>query len=93
METTDDQKKQDWPYKMYEPSAISRVIGGIFIISIGAVLLAHEMGVQFPSWLLAWEVLFILFGVYNLFKYSFKKLFPGAIPYEINYTLSFNPER
>lgn len=79
METTDDQKRQDWPYKMYEPSLLSRIIGGIFITSIGAVLLANELGAEIPNWLMTWEILFILFGVYSLFKYSFKKLFPGVM--------------
>jgi hypothetical protein len=95
MDTTDNQKKQDWPYQMNESSFLSRLIGGLFITSIGAVLLAKQMGAEIPSWLMTWEILLIMYGIYSLAKFSFKKLFPGVMLILIGsvfLTNNFNPD-
>jgi len=49
-----------------------KITGGIIIILIGVVLLLKEMGVTFPSWLVSWEMILIVIGIYTGFKHNFK---------------------
>ncbi len=50
----------------------SRIIGGLIIIAVGAVLLLRNTGVYFPRWLFSWPMILILVGIYNGFKHNFK---------------------
>lgn len=50
----------------------SRIVGGLIIIGVGAVLLLRNTGVDFPRWLFSWPMILILVGVYNGFKHNFK---------------------
>lgn len=50
----------------------NRVVGGLILIGIGAVLFAEKMGVVWPSWLLSWPMLMIVVGLYSGIKHNFK---------------------
>ncbi len=50
----------------------NRVVGGLILIGIGAVLFAEKMGVLWPSWLLSWPMLLIVVGLYSGIKHNFK---------------------
>ena len=45
---------------------------GIAILAVGLVLLAKELGLRFPSWVLSWPMLLIVIGIVNGFKHQFK---------------------
>ncbi|TKB98768.1 LiaF transmembrane domain-containing protein [Pedobacter cryophilus] len=45
---------------------------GIAILTVGLVLLAKELGLNFPSWVLSWPMLLIVIGIANGFKHQFK---------------------
>lgn len=49
-----------------------RIIGGLIIIAVGAVLLLRNTGVDFPRWLFSWPMILILVGIYSGFKHNFK---------------------
>lgn len=49
-----------------------RIIGGLIIIAVGAVLLLRNTGVYFPRWLFSWPMILILVGVYTGFKHQFR---------------------
>ena len=50
----------------------SRIVGGLIIIAVGAVLLLRNTGVYFPRWLFSWPMILILVGIYSGFKHNFR---------------------
>jgi predicted membrane protein len=55
---------------------------GIFLLGIGSLLLARELGVLFPSWFFSWPVLLIGIGLFIGFRLGFRRgpwLFPLLI--------------
>jgi hypothetical protein len=51
-----------------------RVMGGLFVVGIGIIVLARKAGVHFPYWLFSWEMLFIALGLFIGFRHSFKNM-------------------
>lgn len=49
-----------------------RVLGGIVVVAVGAVLLARQLGADIPRWVFSWEVLLIVVGIYIGAKHSFR---------------------
>lgn len=49
-----------------------RIIGGLIIIAVGAILLLRNTGVYFPRWLFTWPIILILVAIYQGFKHNFK---------------------
>ncbi len=59
-----------------------RALGGLIVVVVGTVLLAKQVGVDFPYWFFSWPMLLIAIGVYLGFRHSFRNLgwlFPTAI--------------
>ncbi len=55
---------------------------GLFLLAIGAVLLAKQLGVLFPDWLFTWPVILIAVGLFIGIKHNFRNpgwLFPILI--------------
>jgi len=50
----------------------NRVLGGLVLIGIGAVLFADKMGMVLPPWLLTWPMLLIVIGLYSGIKHGFR---------------------
>jgi hypothetical protein len=50
----------------------SRVITGLILVGVGAVLLLHNTGVFIPHWLFSWPMILILCGVYSGVKHNFQ---------------------
>jgi predicted membrane protein len=50
----------------------SRVIGGLILVGVGAVLLLRNTGFYLPGWLFSWPMILILVGVYSGFKHNFR---------------------
>lgn len=59
-----------------------RLLGGLFIVAIGLIILARKAGADVPYWLFSWETFWITLGLYIGFRHSFKGfvwLIPVAI--------------
>jgi predicted membrane protein len=59
-----------------------RALGGLIVVAVGVVLLAKQVGVDFPYWFFSWPMLLITVGLYLGFRHSFRNLgwlFPTAI--------------
>jgi len=59
-----------------------RALGGLIVVAVGVVLLAKQVGVDFPYWFFSWPMLLITIGLYLGFRHSFRNLgwlFPTAI--------------
>ncbi len=73
METTNQNPQNQTKWNEPTPGNRSgRVMGGLFIIVIGALLLARQTGVYFPHWLFSFPTLIIAIGLYVGFRHSFK---------------------
>ena len=49
-----------------------KVLGGMFIVGIGSLFLAREMGMYIPNWIFSWKVLLIAIGLFVGIKHSFR---------------------
>lgn len=52
-----------------------RAIAGLIVVIVGVVLLAKQVGVDFPYWFFTWPMLLIAIGLYIGFRHSFRN--PG----------------
>ena len=49
-----------------------RIFGGLFLVLIGGIFLAKEMGVIMPEWLYSWKMLLIGIGLFVGIKHRFR---------------------
>ncbi len=49
-----------------------RIVGGLILVAVGAVLLLRNIGFLFPHWLFSWPMILILVGIYSGFKHQFR---------------------
>jgi len=49
-----------------------RVLGGLFIVLIGVILLARQAGAEIPGWVLSFETVLIAVGIYIGIRHSFQ---------------------
>lgn len=74
METQKQNQTEDL-FTQYEKShKRGKVVGGIFVVIAGCLLLAREMGVELPYWLFKWYTIIIAVGLFVGFKHGFKNL-------------------
>lgn len=52
-----------------------RAIAGLIVVLVGTVLLARQLGVEFPYWFFTWPMLLVAIGLYVGFRHSFRN--PG----------------
>jgi predicted membrane protein len=71
----DSRCERQW--KRYEHSPLGKALGGIILVTVGATLMARQLGVIFPEWLFSWPVLLIVIGVYIGARHLFRN--PGWI--------------
>jgi predicted membrane protein len=67
----------DKHWKRYRHSPVGKVLGGIILVAVGAVLLARQLGFEFPAWLFTWPVMLIVIGLYIGARHLFRN--PGWI--------------
>jgi predicted membrane protein len=63
-----------WNRHDHYHSPMGKIFAGILVVGVGAVLLAKQMGVDFPHWLLSWKMMLIALGFYLGFKHAFRNL-------------------
>jgi hypothetical protein len=51
-----------------------RVMGGLFVVAVGILILAKKAGVDLPRWIFSWEMIFIAIGLFIGFRQSFKNM-------------------
>ena len=72
METQKENQMED-TFREYEKShKRGKVIGGIFVVIAGCLLLARELGAELPYWLFSWKTFLIAMGLFVGFKHGFK---------------------
>lgn len=58
-------------WKKYRHSTAGRVMAGLLVVIVGAVLLAKQLGVEMPEWLFTWPILLILIGLWSGARHLF----------------------
>ncbi|MEQ9590996.1 MAG: DUF5668 domain-containing protein [Cyclobacteriaceae bacterium] len=49
-----------------------KILSGLILVTVGAVLLANQFGAQIPRWIISWPMLLIVIGFYVGAKHSFR---------------------
>ncbi|MBN8702509.1 MAG: hypothetical protein J0M08_05565 [Bacteroidetes bacterium] len=49
-----------------------KILGGVLVIVVGAILLAHKLGVVFPDWFFSWQMFLIVLGLFLGLKRMFR---------------------
>ena len=80
MEIIDPQQKKEFEERRssqenFTHDGSGRVIGGIILLTIGALLIFRKMGFYFPDWIFSWQMLLIAIGIFVGAKQSFR---PGG---------------
>ena len=55
-----------------DPNRTGQVMGGLFIVAIGVLLLARQAGADIPRWLFSFESILIAVGIYLGIRHSFR---------------------
>jgi predicted membrane protein len=50
----------------------NRIIAGLFLLVVGGLLMAKNMGVSIPDWIFSWQMLLITIGVFNAIAHRFR---------------------
>lgn len=66
---TEDNKAKKW--NNYDDRS-GRALGGLVIVIIGGIWLAHELGVYIPHWVFTWPAFLIGVGIFVGAKHSFR---------------------
>jgi predicted membrane protein len=74
METIEKQPQEKIWQQWEKEHKRGKIFGGIFIVIIGSLFLARELGVVFPEWLFTWKVLLIAIGLVHLLKHGFRRV-------------------
>ena len=53
-------------------SRSGRMLAGLIVVTVGAMLLARQAGMDLPWWLFSWGMLLIAFGLFIGAKHSFR---------------------
>lgn len=65
------------PFNPPGTNKTGRVLGGIVIVGVGALLFARQAGVFFPEWLFSFETFLIALGFYIWARHEFRR--PGGL--------------
>ena len=71
METFNAPEKQP-QYTPTSTNRAGRIMGGLFIVAIGLLLLAKQAGMEFPRWIFSFETLLIAVGLYLGIRHAFR---------------------
>lgn len=78
MEIIDPKQKQEFEERRLtsnsgiQSDSSGRVLAGLILLAIGAMLIARKMGFYFPDWLFSWEMLLIAIGSFIGAKNNFR---------------------
>lgn len=63
-EKTNRDERCDEKWRKYQHSPAGKILAGIWVVIIGALLLTKQMGVEYPTWLFSWPAMVIAVGIY-----------------------------
>lgn len=72
METHTTEPQNEMWQKLEKEHKRGKVLGGAFIVLLGIIFLAQELGVIFPAWLFTWKMLLIAIGLFIGLKHRFR---------------------
>lgn len=72
MESNNTQPQEELWQKWESEHKRGKIIGGSIVVIAGALFLAKELGVHFPSWLFSWQILLIVIGLGIGIKHNFR---------------------
>ena len=74
METTNDtdQGLRNNSNDHHAHSRSGRIWSGAALITIGAVFMAHQLGLELPHWIFSWQMILITIGVFSGARHSFR---------------------
>jgi len=75
METQENSNKSLESGRNQNPLGSGRALGGVVIVVVGTILLARQVGVEFPYWFFRWPMFLIAIGFYVGARHSFRN--PG----------------
>ncbi len=67
-------------------SRSGRVLGGLIVVTVGGILLARQVGVDIPAWLVSWPMFLLGLGLFIGVRQSFRGFF-WLVPLLIGATL------
>ena len=72
MDNSNDNKSQEIFNDFEKRHTRGKIFGGILVVTVGTILLAREIGVEIPHWILSWKTLLIAIGLLTGIKHKFK---------------------
>lgn len=60
------------PKKVKNSGYNDRVLGGLVVLAVGAVIMAYQLGADIPKWILSWPMFLIALGIYIGARHSFR---------------------
>ncbi len=76
-DTVNRDERCDVKWKKYQHTPTGKILAGIWVVAVGAVLLSRQLGVEYPSWLFTWPVMLMVIGIYIGARHMFSN--PGWI--------------
>lgn len=70
MENQEQQVDQEMVDKWERIHKRGKVVAGLFVVAIGILFLARELGAQFPHWFFSWKMLLIAIGLMLVLKHQ-----------------------
>lgn len=49
-----------------------KIMAGMIVVTVGTLLLIHQLGIDTPEWLFTWQMLIVAIGFFNGAKHSFR---------------------
>ncbi len=69
------QQQYDDMWRHWEKShKRGKILGGLFIVIVGSLFLARELGVLIPDWVFSWKMLLIAIGLITGIKHNFRHM-------------------
>lgn len=59
-------------YRPKDPNRTGQVLAGLFVVSIGLLLLARQAGLYIPRWVFSFESILIAVGLYLGIRHAFR---------------------
>lgn len=74
METQEINKNKEDVWSQWEAEhKRGKILGGIFVVIVGALFLGRELGAEIPEWIFSWKTLIIGIGLFMGIKHRFRR--------------------
>lgn len=73
MEVQDLKNKEDMWSQWEAEHKRGKIVGGLFVVIVGSLFLAKELGAEIPEWVFSWKMLLIGIGLFAAIKHRFRR--------------------